>query len=118
AGELCRPRRTQPRRTHPGPFSNRPPTARTGLAHPATMIVIPAVDLRDGRCVRLREGRSDRETVFSDDPIAIALRWTSLGAARLHVVGLDGAFGGEPRQTDLVAKIVAAVAPVPVEVGG
>jgi phosphoribosylformimino-5-aminoimidazole carboxamide ribotide isomerase len=82
------------------------------------MIVIPAVDLRDGRCVRLREGRSDRETVFSEDPVAMALRWTSLGAARLHVVDLDGAFAGEPRQTALVAKIVAAVAPVPVEVGG
>ena len=82
------------------------------------MIIIPAVDLRDGRCVRLREGRSDRETVFSDDPIAMALRWVSLGATRLHVVDLDGAFAGEPRQTALVAKIVVAVAPVPVEIGG
>jgi phosphoribosylformimino-5-aminoimidazole carboxamide ribotide isomerase len=82
------------------------------------VIVIPAVDLRDGRCVRLREGRSDRETVFSDDPVAMALRWTSLGATRLHVVDLDGAFAGAPRQTALVGKIVAAVAPVPVEVGG
>ena len=82
------------------------------------MIIIPAVDLRDGRCVRLREGRSDRETVFSDDPIAMALRWVSLGAPRLHVVDLDGAFAGEPRQTALVAKIVAVVAPVPVEIGG
>jgi phosphoribosylformimino-5-aminoimidazole carboxamide ribotide isomerase len=82
------------------------------------VIVIPAVDLRAGRCVRLREGRSDRETIFSDDPVAMALRWTSLGAARLHVVDLDGAFAGAPRQTALVAKIVAAVAPVPVEVGG
>ena len=82
------------------------------------MIVIPAVDLRDGRCVRLREGRSDSETVFSDDPVATALRWISLGAPRLHVVDLDGAFAGGPRQTALVAKIVAAVAPVPVEIGG
>jgi phosphoribosylformimino-5-aminoimidazole carboxamide ribotide isomerase len=82
------------------------------------VIVIPAVDLRDGRCVRLREGRSDRETVFSDDPVAMALRWTTLGASRLHVVDLDGAFAGEPRQGALVAKIVDAVAPVPVEVGG
>ena len=82
------------------------------------MIVIPAVDLRDGRCVRLREGRSDRETVFSDDPLAMALRWTALGATRLHVVDLDGAFAGEPRQTALVAKIIAAVTPVPVEIGG
>ena len=82
------------------------------------MIVIPAVDVRGGRCVRLQEGRSDRETVFSDDPVAMALRWASLGAARLHVVDLDGAFAGEPRQTALVARIVAAVAPVPVETGG
>jgi phosphoribosylformimino-5-aminoimidazole carboxamide ribotide isomerase len=82
------------------------------------MIVIPAVDLRDGRCVRLQEGRGDRETVFSDDPVAMALRWASLGATRLHVVDLDGAFAGEPRQGALVAKIVAAVAPVSVEVGG
>jgi phosphoribosylformimino-5-aminoimidazole carboxamide ribotide isomerase len=82
------------------------------------MIVIPAVDLRDGRCVRLREGRADEETVFSDDPVAMAVRWASFGAERLHVVDLDGAFAGAPRQTSLVAKIVAAVAPVPVEAGG
>jgi phosphoribosylformimino-5-aminoimidazole carboxamide ribotide isomerase len=82
------------------------------------MIVIPAVDLRDGRCVRLREGRSDRETVFSDDPVAMALGWKALGATRLHVVDLDGAFAGEPRQAALVAEIVGAVAPVAVEVGG
>lgn len=82
------------------------------------MIVIPAVDLRQGRCVRLREGRADTETVFSDDPVAMASHWAGLGAARLHVVDLDGAFAGEPRQTALVAKMVAAVAPVPVEVGG
>ncbi len=82
------------------------------------MIVIPAIDLRGGRCVRLHQGRSDRETVFSDDPVAVALQWKELGAERLHVVDLDGAFAGETRQSGLVAKIVAAMAPVPVEVGG
>jgi len=82
------------------------------------VIVIPAIDLRGGRCVRLHQGRSDRETVFSDDPVAVALQWKELGAERLHVVDLDGAFAGEPRQSALVAKIVAAMAPVPVEVGG
>ncbi len=82
------------------------------------MILIPAVDLREGRAVRLREGRADAETVFSDDPVAIAERWVSLGAQRLHVVDLDGAFAGEPRQTPLVARLITAVAPVPVEVGG
>lgn len=82
------------------------------------MIVIPAVDVREGRCVRLRQGRADAETVFGDDPVAAAVRWASLGAARLHVVDLDGAFLGVPRQTALVARMIAAVAPVPVEVGG
>lgn len=81
------------------------------------MIVIPAVDVRGGRCVRLRQGRADQETAFSDDPVAMAVRWAALGAARLHVVDLDGAFGGA-RQTALIAAMVAAVAPVPVEVGG
>ncbi len=82
------------------------------------MIVIPAVDVRGGRCVRLREGRADAETVFSDDPVAMARRWAGLGAERLHVVDLDGAFAGAPRQTKLITEIVAAVAPVEVEAGG
>jgi phosphoribosylformimino-5-aminoimidazole carboxamide ribotide isomerase len=81
------------------------------------VIVIPAVDVREGRCVRLREGRAESETVFSDDPVAMAERWAGHGAERLHVVDLDGAFG-HPRQTALIAKLMAAVAPVPVEVGG
>jgi phosphoribosylformimino-5-aminoimidazole carboxamide ribotide isomerase len=82
------------------------------------VIVIPAVDLRGGRCVRLREGRADAETVFSDDPVAMAERWVAAGAERLHVVDLDGAFAGAPRQTALIARIVEAVRPVPVEAGG
>ena len=82
------------------------------------MIVIPAVDLRGGRCVRLREGRADRETVFSEDPVAMAERWAAQGARRLHVVDLDGAFAGAPRQTPLIAAIARAVAPVPLEAGG
>jgi phosphoribosylformimino-5-aminoimidazole carboxamide ribotide isomerase len=82
------------------------------------MIVIPAVDVREGRCVRLRQGRADAETVFGDDPVAMAGRWASLGARRLHVVDLDGAFAGTPRQTAMVEKMIAAVAPVPVSVGG
>jgi phosphoribosylformimino-5-aminoimidazole carboxamide ribotide isomerase len=82
------------------------------------VIVIPAIDLREGRCVRLHQGRSDRETVFSEDPVAVARGWKDLGAERLHVVDLDGAFAGEPKQSALVGQIVAAVAPVPVEVGG
>ena len=82
------------------------------------MIVIPAVDLRGGRCVRLREGRADAETVFSDDPVAMARHWASQGAERLHIVDLDGAFAGEPRQTSIVTAMISAIAPVPVEVGG
>ena len=82
------------------------------------MIVIPAVDVRDGRCVRLRQGRADAETVFGDDPVAMAERWASGGARRLHVVDLDGAFAGAPRQAALIEKMIAAVAPIPVSVGG
>ncbi len=82
------------------------------------MIVIPAIDVRDGRCVRLRQGGPDAETVFADDPVAMAQRWASCGARRLHVVDLDGAFASAPRQTALIEEMVAAVAPVPVEVGG
>jgi phosphoribosylformimino-5-aminoimidazole carboxamide ribotide isomerase len=81
------------------------------------VIVIPAVDVKEGRCVRLREGRADAETVFSEDPVATATQWAARGAQRLHVVDLDGAFG-KPRQTAVIAKIIAAVAPVPVQVGG
>jgi phosphoribosylformimino-5-aminoimidazole carboxamide ribotide isomerase len=82
------------------------------------VIIIPAIDLREGRCVRLREGRADAQTVFSDDPVAMAERWAAAGAERLHVVDLDGAFAGAPRQTALIAKIVQAVRPVPIEAGG
>ena len=82
------------------------------------MIVIPAVDVRAGRCVRLRQGRADSETVFGGDPVAMAERWASLGARRLHIVDLDGAFAGTPRQTPLVEKMIAAVSPLAVSVGG
>jgi phosphoribosylformimino-5-aminoimidazole carboxamide ribotide isomerase len=82
------------------------------------MIVIPAVDVREGRCVRLYQGRADAETVFGHDPVAMAERWAALGARRLHVVDLDGAFAGAARQTALVEKMIAAVRPLPVSVGG
>jgi phosphoribosylformimino-5-aminoimidazole carboxamide ribotide isomerase len=79
--------------------------------------IVPAVDLRAGRCVRLRQGRADAETVFSDDPVAMARRWQEARAPRLHVVDLDGAFAGRPMQTDLIRAMIAAVG-VPVQVGG
>ena len=79
--------------------------------------IVPAVDLKGGRCVRLVQGRADAETVFSDDPVAMARRWEASGARRLHVVDLDGAFAGGPAQTDLVRAMIRAVS-IPAEVGG
>ena len=79
--------------------------------------IVPAVDLKAGRCVRLVQGRADAETVFSDDPVAMARRWEGSGARRLHVVDLDGAFAGRPAQTELVRAMIRAVA-IPVQVGG
>ena len=79
--------------------------------------VVPAVDLKAGRCVRLLQGRADAETVFSDDPVAMARRWQDARAPRLHVVDLDGAFAGHPSQTELVRAMIAAVR-IPVQVGG
>src|SRR3989441_7964463 len=81
------------------------------------MIVIPAVDVRGGRCVRLREGRAEAETIVAEDPVAMAKRWVDLGAERLHIIDLDGALGG-PRQTALVRRMIEAAAPVPVQAGG
>ncbi len=81
------------------------------------MMVIPAIDLQGGRCVRLVEGRAETATVFGDDPIAWARRFTADGAPRLHVVDLDGAFEGGPRHAALVARMAEAV-PVPIELGG
>ena len=81
------------------------------------MEIIPAIDLRQGRCVRLHQGDFDRETVFSDDPVAMALQWQEQGGPRLHVVDLDGAASGEPAHLDVISAIVA-VLDIPVQVGG
>ena len=81
------------------------------------MQVIPAVDIKGGRCVRLIQGKFDQETVFADDPVQMALHWQSLGASRLHVVDLDGAREGTPRQLDILDRIVDAVR-IPVQFGG
>ena len=84
--------------------------------------IIPAIDIKDGRCVRLRQGRMDDDTVFSEDPVAVAGRWLGEGARRLHLVDLDGAFAGEPRNATLVRRIVEAASAgerdVPVQIGG
>ncbi len=81
------------------------------------MLVLPAVDIRGGRCVRLVQGVRDQERVYGDDPVAAALRWQDAGAAWVHVVDLDGAFDGRPRNDAVIARMIAALR-VPVEVGG
>ena len=82
-----------------------------------TMEVIPAIDLRGGRCVRLHQGDFERETVFSDDPLAMAQRWQEEGGPRLHLVDLDGAATGEPAHLAIISAIVKAL-DIPVQVGG
>lgn len=81
------------------------------------MLIIPAIDLREGKCVRLTEGRPDRETVYSNDPVAMACLWEEEGARCLHLVDLDGAFAGRPKNLEIIKKIIATVR-VPVQVGG
>ncbi len=81
------------------------------------MLVIPAVDIKQGRCVRLLQGEKNKETVFSDDPAAMAARWQAQGAELLHVVDLDGAFEGNPKNIEAIKTILAAV-DIPVQLGG
>ena len=81
------------------------------------MIILPAIDLKDGKCVRLRQGRADDVTVYGDDPAAQAKDWADQGGQELHVVDLDGAFAGTPRHAEVIARIIAAFGG-PVEVGG
>lgn len=82
------------------------------------MIVIPAIDLKDGKCVRLRQGRMDDDTVFSDNPVDVALKFAEQGARRIHLVDLDGAFAGEPKNANLVKQITASLPDIPVQIGG
>ena len=82
------------------------------------MLVIPAIDLKDGQCVRLRRGLMEDSTVFSDDPAGTALEWAGQGARRLHLVDLNGAFEGEPVNGDAIESIVDAVPQLPVQIGG
>ncbi|TKJ47189.1 1-(5-phosphoribosyl)-5-[(5-phosphoribosylamino)methylideneamino]imidazole-4-carboxamide isomerase [Candidatus Aerophobetes bacterium Ae_b3a] len=81
------------------------------------MLIIPAIDLKGGRCVRLWQGEEDKETVYSEDPLAVARMWVKKGAQRLHIVDLDGAFRGRPVHLDIVEKIAREV-DVPIEFGG
>ena len=81
------------------------------------MTILPAIDLKDGKCVRLRQGRADDVTVYGDDPAAQARDWRDQGGCELHVVDLDGAFAGTPRHADVIRTVIAAFGG-PVEVGG
>jgi len=81
------------------------------------MLVIPAIDLKDGACVRLEQGLMERNTVYSDDPAAQALSWQNLGGELLHIVDLDGAFAGKPKNHSAIAAIVKAL-DIPTELGG
>lgn len=99
-------------------------SAKTKLVQPiqpnlqSLMLIIPAIDIKDGKCVRLRQGDMDQETVFSDDPVAIAGRWVEAGARRLHLVDLNGAFAGKPVNAHVVEAIARAYPELPIQVGG
>lgn len=81
------------------------------------MIVIPAIDLKEGKCVRLSQGRMEEETIYSENPVEMAKHWESKGAERLHIVDLNGAVAGKPFHRPLIEKIVHSIH-IPVEIGG
>jgi phosphoribosylformimino-5-aminoimidazole carboxamide ribotide isomerase len=82
------------------------------------MLLIPAIDLKDGKCVRLRQGRLEETTVFSDDPVAVAARWVEAGARRLHMVDLNGAFAGRPVNAEVIRRITETFPDLPIQAGG
>lgn len=82
------------------------------------MLLIPAIDLKDGKCVRLRQGKMDEDTVFSDNPVAIAEQWVEAGARRLHIVDLNGAFAGKPVNEKSIRAITKAFPDLDIQVGG
>jgi phosphoribosylformimino-5-aminoimidazole carboxamide ribotide isomerase len=82
------------------------------------MLLIPAIDLKDGKCVRLRQGRMDEDTVYSDDPVAMAEHWVEAGARRLHIVDLNGAIQGRPVNIQIIRRIAERLPKVPIQVGG
>ena len=82
------------------------------------MILIPAIDIKDGKCVRLRQGKMEDETVFADDPVDMAKRWLDEGARRIHIVDLNGAFAGKPVNFDVVHNITEVCEDIPVQIGG
>lgn len=82
------------------------------------MLIIPAIDLKDGKCVRLRQGRMDDSTVFSDNPVDMAAKWVDAGCRRLHLVDLNGAFAGKPVNGEIVQAIAKAYPELPIQIGG
>ncbi len=82
------------------------------------MELIPAIDLKEGKCVRLRQGRMEDSTVFADDPLTMAEKWVNAGATRLHLVDLDGAFAGSPQNQRVIKAITSEFPDIPVQVGG
>jgi len=83
------------------------------------VLIIPAIDLKDGRCVRLKQGDMSTATVFSDDPVAMAKHWAAQGAKRLHIVDLNGAIAGRPKNEKIIRAVIAAVGEqVPIQLGG
>lgn len=82
------------------------------------MLIIPAIDLKDGECVRLRQGRMEESTVFSSHPVDMARHWVELGARRLHLVDLNGAFAGEPVNGEVVREIAQTFPGLPIQIGG
>jgi len=82
------------------------------------MLIIPAIDLKDGKCVRLRQGRMEDSTVFADDPVEVAGRWVEAGARRLHLVDLNGAFEGKPVNGEIVNAIARKYPDLPIQIGG
>jgi len=82
------------------------------------MLIIPAIDLKEGKCVRLRQGRMEDDTIFDDSPVDVAMRWIAQGARRIHLVDLDGAFAGEPRNAQTVREICKQSGDIPVQIGG
>ena len=82
------------------------------------MLLIPAIDIKDGKCVRLKQGRMDDETIYADNPLDMAKRWVDVGARRLHLVDLDGALTGKPINAKVVHDIAKAYPDIPIQIGG
>ena len=82
------------------------------------MLLIPAIDIKEGKCVRLRQGLMEDSTVFSDSPLEMADKWVELGAKRIHLVDLDGAFAGKPANADVINAIAEKYPNVPIQIGG